>query len=143
MVTALTLWEIAVNDRDIAKCRGHFRHDDTALRFFIVPGEAATHGNRGFFSEQRDAIVTFLTVVEDVVTQFRDFFEGEHVVVNLGLLQADNIGLMLLNNGFQLMRTGAQAVDIKRDKFHSRCQCKVNSAWMVAEFASTVTGFDQ
>ncbi len=50
---------------------------------------------------------------------------------------------MLFNDSFKLMGRGAQAVDIKRDKFHSRCQCKVNSAWMVAEFASTVTGFGQ
>jgi hypothetical protein len=63
--------------------------------------------------------------------------------VDLGLLQADHIWLMLLNDSFKLMRAGTQAVDIKRDKFHSRCQCKVNSARMVAEFASTVTGFDQ
>jgi hypothetical protein len=42
---------------------------------------------------------------------------------------------MLINDGLQLMRTGAQAVDIKRDKFHSRCQCKVNSARMVSESA--------
>ncbi|WP_276853627.1 hypothetical protein, partial [Enterobacter oligotrophicus] len=43
----------------------------------------------------------------------------------------------------QLVRAGTLAVDIKRDKFHSRCQCKVNSAWMVAEIASSVIRFAQ
>lgn len=143
MVTALTLREIAVDDRDIADRRRDFRHDNATLRFFTVAREAATHGNRRRFGEQRDAIVTFLAVIKDVVAEFRHLFEGEHVVVNLCLLQADHIWLMLLNDSFKLMRAGTQAVDIKRDKFHSRCQCKVNSARMVAEFASTVTGFDQ
>jgi hypothetical protein len=38
--------------------------------------------------------------------------------MDFSFLQADNIGLMLLNNCLKLMRTGAQAVDIKRDEFH-------------------------
>jgi len=50
------------------------------------------------------------------------------------LLQADHVGLMLLDNGFKLMGTGSQAVDIKRDKFHSRRQIAVgNVAGMLAE----------
>jgi hypothetical protein len=57
--------------------------------------------------------VTFLPVIKDVVAQFRHLFEREHIVVNFCLLQANHVGLMLLDNGFQLVRTGAQAVDIK------------------------------
>jgi hypothetical protein len=38
------------------------------------------------------------------------------------LLQTNDVRLMLLDDRFQLMRSGSQAVDIKRDKFHSRRQ---------------------
>jgi hypothetical protein len=38
--------------------------------------------------------------------------------VYFGLLQADNVRLVLFDNRRQLMGAGAQSVDIKRDKFH-------------------------
>ncbi|STD19579.1 Uncharacterised protein [Enterobacter asburiae] len=50
--------------------------------------------------------MAFLPMIEDVVAEFRHLFEGEHIVVNLGLLQADHIWLMLFNDSFKLMGGG-------------------------------------
>lgn len=61
--------------------------------------------------------MAFLAVIEDVVTQFCHLFEREHIVVNFCLLQADHVRLVLVDDGLQLMRTGAQAVDIKETNF--------------------------
>ncbi len=36
------------------------------------------------------------------------------------LLQPDHIGLVLFDDCLKLVGSGAQAVDIERDKFHSR-----------------------
>ncbi|STJ85966.1 Uncharacterised protein [Escherichia coli] len=55
--------------------------------------------------------------------------------MNFCLLQANHIRLVLFDDGFKLVRSGAQAVDIKRDKFHSPLPfIQIKSAWMVAEF---------
>ena len=125
MVTAFPLREITIDNRDITQRRGDFRHDDAALGFLTVVRETATNGDRRRFGQQRHAIVPFLPIIKDVVTEFRHLFEREHVVVDFRLLQANHVGLMLLDNRFQLMGTGTQAVDIKRDKFHSRRQIAV------------------
>ncbi|MNI60541.1 hypothetical protein D3C73_1157660 [compost metagenome] len=121
VVTAFALRKIAVNHGDIPQWRRDFGHDNTALSFFVIVREATTHRNGRFFRQQRDAVMAFLTVIENVVTQLCDLFEREHVIVDFCLLQADHIRLVFFDNGCQLMRTGTQAVDIKRDKFHSRC----------------------
>ena len=67
--------------------------------------------------------MAFLPMVKDVVAQLRHLFERKHIVVNFGFLETDNIGLMFIDDGGQLMGAGTQAVDIKRDEFHSRCHC--------------------
>ncbi len=59
-----------------------------------------------------------------------------------GLLSpvTDHIGLVFFDNRFKLMGTGAQAVDIKRDKFHShRHSCKVNRVDGSRNFTATAT----
>ncbi len=38
--------------------------------------------------------------------------------MHFGFLQANHVWLVLLNDGGKLMRTGAQPIDIKRNKFH-------------------------
>ncbi|VDZ62623.1 Uncharacterised protein [Serratia odorifera] len=42
--------------------------------------------------------------------------------MNFGFLQADNVRLVLFDDGGQLMRSRAQSIDIKRDKLHERCR---------------------
>ena len=65
--------------------------------------------------------LAFLPVIKHVVAELRHLFERKHIVMNFCLLQANHIRLVLFDDGFKLVRSGAQAVDIKRDKFHSRC----------------------
>ncbi|CSF84839.1 Uncharacterised protein [Shigella sonnei] len=65
--------------------------------------------------------MAFLPVIKHVVAELRHLFERKHIVMNFCLLQANHIRLVLFDDGFKLVRSGAQAVDIKRDKFHSRC----------------------
>ena len=93
------------------------------MRLFVVTGKAATHGNRRLFGQQRDAIMAFLPVIKDVIAEPGDLFEREHVVVNFGFLQANHVRLVFFDDGGQLVWAGTQAVDIKRDEFHSRCHC--------------------
>ena len=64
--------------------------------------------------------MAFLTVIKNVVAQFRHLFEREHIVMDFSFLQADNVRLMLFHQRGKLMRAGAQAIDVKRDEFHSR-----------------------
>ncbi len=40
--------------------------------------------------------------------------------MDFSFLQADNVRLMLFHQRGKLMRAGAQAIDVKRDEFHSR-----------------------
>jgi hypothetical protein len=62
--------------------------------------------------------MAFLPVEKNVVTQLRDVFERKHVVVYFGFLQPNNIWLVLCHDGFQLVWSCTQSIDIKRDKLH-------------------------
>ncbi|MNM72311.1 hypothetical protein D3C81_840010 [compost metagenome] len=64
--------------------------------------------------------MAFLAVVVDVVAQCLDLFARELVVGDLGFLQTDHIRLMALDDCLELMRSGAQAIDIERNDFHAR-----------------------
>ena len=121
MVAAFTLREVTVDHGNIAQRRGDFSHNNSPLRLFVITRKTATHGNRRLFGQQRHAIMAFLPVIKHVVAELRHLFEWKHIVMNFCLLQANHIRLVLFDDGFKLMRSGAQAVDIKRDKFHSRC----------------------
>ncbi|WP_241972134.1 hypothetical protein [Serratia odorifera] len=57
-----------------------------------------------------------------MVAVLADLFQWEHVIMNFGFLQADNVRLVLFDDGGQLMRSRAQSIDIKRDKLHERCR---------------------
>ena len=86
MVAAFALREVAVDHRHIAEGGRNFRHDDAALGLFAIVGEAAAYGDRRLFSQQRHAVVPFLTVVEHVVPELCHLFERKHVVVYFGFL---------------------------------------------------------
>ncbi len=53
--------------------------------------------------------------------------------MNFCLLQANHIRLVLFDDGFKLVRSGA-AVDIKETNFIVAAIYSDKSAWMVAEF---------
>ncbi|MNL69871.1 hypothetical protein D3C87_1947860 [compost metagenome] len=71
--------------------------------------------------------MAFLPVIEHVIAVLADVFQWKHIIVNFGFLQTDHVGLVLLDNCGQLVRTRAQSIDIKRDKLHERCRlCEKN-----------------
>ena len=57
---------------------------------------------------------------DHVVTHGLHIRDREGFVVHLDLLQADHVRLVLVDKGLQLMKTGAQAIDIERDDLHVR-----------------------
>ncbi|MNV10648.1 hypothetical protein D3C71_1011840 [compost metagenome] len=121
MVAAFTLWEIAVHDgHRYAICVGERAPDKAPLRVFFIGGETLVQGQRFLAREQGDAVMTLLPVEIHVVAQGLDFIERELVVVDLGFLQPDHIGLMLFDQRRQLMGTGAQPVDVEGDNLHGR-----------------------
>ena len=64
--------------------------------------------------------MAFLAVVIHVIAQCLYFGQGELVVMHLGFLQANHVGLMLFNQRRQLMGASPQPVDIEGDDFHGR-----------------------
>ena len=57
--------------------------------------------------------MAFLTMIKDVVTELRHVFQREHVVMDFGFLQADDVRTMLFDQCLELMRTGTQPIDVK------------------------------
>jgi hypothetical protein len=55
-----------------------------------------------------------------VITQRLDLVQRELVVMDLGFLQADHVGLMFFNQRRQLMGASAQPVDVEGDDLHGR-----------------------
>ncbi len=121
VILILPLREVAVHHLDegaIFPFEGG--HDHPALGLFRIGGEALFHLDRLLLAHDGHPVVGLLAVEFDVITHGFHVGEGEGLVVNLDLLQADHIGLVLVDDGLQLMQTGAQAVDIERDDLHVR-----------------------
>lgn len=91
---------------------------EAPLGFLAVAREAAMQFQGRLAGEQGDAVVAFLPVVVDVVAERLDLGLGKLVVGDLGFLQPDHVGLVPLDQRRQLVRPGAQTVDIERDDFH-------------------------
>lgn len=72
MVAAFSLWEIAVYYRKRAVLGGEVRHDDPALCIVFIRWETATDFKGFLFTQQRDAVVTLLSVIINVVTVLAD-----------------------------------------------------------------------
>ncbi|MNJ51896.1 hypothetical protein D3C77_472120 [compost metagenome] len=62
--------------------------------------------------------MALLAVVVHVVAQRLDIGEGELLVGDFGLLQTDDVRLVLVDQCRQLMRAGAQTIDIERNQLH-------------------------
>lgn len=62
-------------------------------------------------------------MTEYVITETGHRFMREHVVMNFSFLQANDIGLVFINNRCQLMEAGTESIDIKRDEFHNHHHC--------------------
>ena len=114
MITAFTLREIAIHDGNwLAVSIGKGAPDKTPLSFFVIAGKALVQAQRRLARKQGDAVMALLAVVMHVIAEGSDVGKRELLVGNLGFLQADDIRLVLVDQGGQLMRTGTQAVDIE------------------------------
>ena len=107
MVAALSLGEITINHCQYPGRGINIRHNQTALGIFIISCEAFAHGNRLCFGQQGDTVMGFLAVIKNVVAEVFQVIEREHLVMDFGFLEADNIRLMLCDNRFQLVRPGS------------------------------------
>ena len=121
MVAALTLWEIAVHDRHRHAIGVSERApDEAALGVFFVSRETFVDSNRLLTREHCHAVVAFLAMEIHVVAKGAYFFQRKLIVVDLGFLQADHVRLVFFDQRCQLMRTGAQSVDVEGNNLHGR-----------------------
>ena len=119
MLAVLALREVTVHHGDrVALGVAEGAPDEAPLGFLAVAREAAMQFQGRLAGEQGDAVVAFLPVVVDVVAERLDLGLGKLVVGDLGFLQPDHVGLVPLDQRRQLVRPGAQTVDIERDDFH-------------------------
>ena len=121
VVATFALREIAVHDghRHVIGV-GERAPDKAPLGIFIIGGEAFVQRQRFFARQQGDAVVTFLSMEIHVVAQGSDFIERKLVVMDLGFLQPDHVGLVFVDQRRQLMGTGTQPVDVEGDDLHGR-----------------------
>ena len=121
VVAAFALGEIAVHDRHRhAIGVGEGAPDKATLGVFFVGGETFVDRNRFLAREHRHAVMAFLAVEVHVIAEGAHFFQRELVVVDLGFLQADHVRLVFFDQRCQLMRTGAQSVDVEGNDLHGR-----------------------
>ncbi len=103
MIPAFALREVAVHHgQELAVLQLEARADQPALGLVIVAREAATHRYRRLFAHQGNPVVSLLTVEVDMVSHGFDLLAREGIVMDLDLLQADDIGLMRVNQCLQL-----------------------------------------
>jgi len=121
LVAAFALGEVAVHDGDRVAVRvGEGAPDKATLGVLFVTGEAFVHAQGFLARQQRHPVVAFLPMVVHVIAKGLHFGQRELVIVDFGFLQTDHVGLVLFNQRRQLMRAGAQPVDIEGDDFHGR-----------------------
>lgn len=107
MGAAFALGEVAVHDGDrLAVCIGETAPDETLLRLLAVAGKALVNFQRRLAREQGDPVVTFLSVIVDVIAEGLDLRLRELLVGHLGFLQADDVRLMLVDDRRKLVRSG-------------------------------------
>ena len=121
VILAFTLREVAVHyldERAVFALEGG--HDHPALGLFVIGGEAFLHLDRLLLAHDGHPVVGLLAVKLYVIAHGLHIGQREGLVMDLDFLQADHIGLVLVDDGLQLVQTGAQAVDIERDDLHVR-----------------------
>ena len=63
--------------------------------------------------KQCNAIVRLLAVHFSVISQFGNIIKGEVFIADFTLLDAYDVGVQTVNNGFELMQTHSNAVGVK------------------------------
>lgn len=114
MTAVLALREVSVDYGDLSAVLRVEGGTDKSFLIILCIGYKPPENISGRFPvEQGDAIVGFLTMVDDVVTEIADLFDGEVLVRDLGLLQTDEFGIVFVDNGLKLVQAYANAVDIE------------------------------
>ena len=80
--------------------------------------EADLHVFQGHAAEQGDAVVGLLAADRGAVAQGTEGFMGKAAVFNLGFLQAEQLGLVLLQPGAHLLEAAAHRIDIPAGNPH-------------------------
>jgi hypothetical protein len=62
--------------------------------------------------------MTLLPVEMDSIAHLDDRIGGEFLIPDLGFLQPDDVGPVLVDDRLQLVETGSEAVAIEGDDFH-------------------------
>ena len=103
MLTALSLWKVAVNDVQGSAIELVLPMNQTSLGVFRIVGKAGTCCECSSFTEQRNAVVTLLAAKVDVVPHRLDRLAGKLCITDLGLLQPYDIGGILVYQRLQLV----------------------------------------
>jgi hypothetical protein len=119
VVPALALGEISIeHDQRLAIGTGQGGADHPALCVLAVIRKALAYPQGFITGQQRNAVMAFLAMIMHVIAQLLHRLEGKLLIIHLGFLQPDHGGRMLIDQLLQLMRSGAQAIDVERNYFH-------------------------
>src|SRR5690606_14922139 len=94
--------------------------DEARLLVRIVAGQPAIDLIEGQLRQDRDAVEALLAVRLDVIAERLDLEAWKAFVDRLDLLQADDVGIALLQPGEQIVDPGADAVDVPGDDLHAQ-----------------------
>jgi hypothetical protein len=92
VVAAFPLREIAIEDKYRFAVELILATDESFLRLITIVRETITGVDAGPTRHQRDAVMGFLSAVNDLVSHFVDRLQREFVILNLGFLQPDKLG---------------------------------------------------
>src|SRR6185437_618748 len=89
------------------------------LRVALVAGKAAFHIGRRLARQQRDAVIAALAERLDVIAEAFELERREILGEAFDFLQADDIGLRVLQPGQQMRQPRFDRVHVPRSDFHS------------------------
>jgi hypothetical protein len=84
----------------------------------VVAGQAAVHLVEAQLRQDGDAVEPLLSQRLDIITQRLDLEPRKPIVLRLDLLQADDVGVGLLQPVQQIVDAGAHAVDVPGHDLH-------------------------
>jgi len=95
------------------------RDDEARLGVVAAVGEAAPHVGQLAARRDRDAVVRLLAEVRVLVADRLEHGAGEAAVLDLGLLQAQDVGLVGLDPRPHPLLAGPDRVDVPRGDPHA------------------------
>src|SRR5471030_1375929 len=86
MIAAFPLGKIAIHHRQDPLWGGEIRHNDAALGVSFIGGEAPANRQWSLAAQKRYAVVTFLSMIINVITMLANVIKWKHVIVDFGFL---------------------------------------------------------